>query len=102
MPVQTIVRNPKQIETEEELVEMLSRIQTYEQERKCKAGVIHIQRRLFGSLFMIVSKEEARGLLKTKVGPTTPEWGIEYYPSGYFEKLRKHFSEKKPEPQYSQ
>lgn len=100
MPVDVIVRSPRSIGNLEELDEVVSRIHAYEKESGTNAGVIHIQRRLFGSLYLIVSEEEAKRWLKTPVKQTTCEWGIKYYSRSFFDELRVRLSSKR-EPQYS-
>ncbi|HLD15314.1 MAG TPA: hypothetical protein VJB94_01920 [Candidatus Nanoarchaeia archaeon] len=89
MPIQTIVKNPENIKTLKELEEFLLDIRSYERENNCEAGVLAIQRRQFGSLYEIVSKEEAEKWLSKKVTPTTPEWGLKFYSRSYFENIKK-------------
>src|SRR3989344_3493433 len=93
MAVQTIVGNPERIEDIIELNDTLSRIITYEQERRCHAGVLLTQNLQFGGHYRIESEEEAYAWLTKPVlnSEHTCEWGVKFYPKAYFEGLKKKF-----------
>jgi len=94
MPVDTIVGNPENIKNLAELESYLSKIHTYGQEGKCKAGVLLIQRRSSKGSYGIVSEEEAKQYMSRPVlnNPRTPEWGIRFYSLSYFERLKQKFN----------
>ncbi len=93
----TIVKDPERIRNLDELEGILSRIIAFEGERKCNAGVLLIQRRLFGGFYMIFSKEKADQYISRPVSDRTPEWGIKFYPRSYFEELREKLNGEKQE-----
>jgi len=94
MPVDTIVSDPEMIKNLAEVEETLSRIIAYEKERNCNAGVLSIQKRSLAGSYRIMSVEKAEQWMAKPVlnEPPTCEWGIEFYPRSYFEKLRQELS----------
>ena len=93
MAVQTIVKDPERVRNIEDLEDILTRINLYEKERDCKAGVLLIQRMQSGGLYKIKSEEEAKAYLQKPVlnDMSTCEWGVEFLPHSYVEGLRKKF-----------
>ena len=95
MPVDTFVMDPGDIIDVAQADDVIRRIRQYKKEMGCKkAGVLLIQTRLFGCVYGIVSREEARELMSRYVyddpdGCGAGEWGLEFYRLSYFKALRE-------------
>ncbi len=99
MSIDTIVGNPRSIRTYEEAEDFLRKIKAYESKTGSSAGVLEIQRRLFGPCFRLKTNKEAQGWLSAEVDDRTVEWGEEFYPRSYFEDLQRRLK-KGPQPSY--
>ena len=85
MAINTTVKDPKQIGNCEEWTDLINRLKEYEIERKCKAGVLHIQNPIFGSIYSISSEKQAKSWLTKST--SHPEFGLEFYTHDYFTTL---------------
>ncbi len=102
MTLNTIVLDPKEIQSLDEVKKYLRDLTAYEREKKCKAGVLLIQRRQFDALYYILPVERAVAELNKPITQSTPEFGIKFYPTSYFlalhERLSGHDNYPLPEP----
>ena len=77
--------HPERIKTIKELDDILLKINKYEKEMKCKAGVVLKQNRQLGGSYRIVSEEEAKEGINNS---GKCEWYVKFYSKAYFEELR--------------
>ncbi len=88
MGLDVFVNSPKNIRSLAEVDKVLEKIDAYEKQMACRAGVLLIQRRQFGALYMISSEEEALKDLAIPILGNIPEFAIQFYTKIYFEALR--------------
>lgn len=81
--------HPEMIRTREEVVSILDKINDYEKEKHCEAGVVLKQNRQLGWSYRIVCKEEAERGIKN---PGKCEWYVEFYSRSHFEEKLREYS----------
>ncbi len=85
MGIDTIVNiHPKRIRKITEVDEVLSKIDQYEKQLGCRAGVVLKQNMQLGGSYRVISEEEA-----TRGPYSTCERYVGFFPRSYFEELRK-------------
>jgi len=101
MPINPFVCNPERIVDLVELEDVLARMETYRKEYEPDAsevGVLLIQNRQLGAIYIIESKENAerkkdKPISDDGMGNRSCEWGVRFYPRSYFERLRERLSD---------
>ena len=89
MAITTIVGDPTQIKSIEEIDYFLSRVIDYERKKRCKAGVLTTQRLQFGGLYEIISENKAIREISLRRLENVVEFGIKFYKRSYFEVLKE-------------
>ena len=82
----TVSMHPKRMRSVPEIDKILLKIGDYEQKVNVPAGVIVIQNKQLGASYRIEARDRALNMINN---PRVCEWGLEYYPRSYFEKLRQ-------------
>lgn len=97
MPINPLVCKPERIRDIAELEDILERMEIYRREyvpNHSEVGVLLIQNRQLGAIYMIESRENAEKEISKPVlsNPRTPEWGVKFYPHSYFVELRERLN----------
>lgn len=85
-----MVEDPESIGALEEVEEVLNSIIGHQNSNGGESGVLLIQRKQYPGLYIIASATEADKQMSQPVHPSTPEFGIRFWPISYFEQIKQN------------
>ena len=94
MPINPITKNPERIRSLDEVDSILTNLRIHQRENRMPAGVLLLQNRQLGGVYVIETQDKAEVALSTPILADTPEFGITFYTVAYFEAMRDRLAGK--------